>query len=178
MKQLQKYAYLVRPIGIGVVMLFALLVFATALPVLKGYKALVVSSSSMEPAIPVASVVFIKKERLISIGDVITYKLISRQDTLVTHRVVAVTKQNGTEAYRVKGDAVKAPDGELVAKKDIVGKAFLHIPLIGKPIAFAKTELGLIFLIIIPASLVVYEELKSIVSQIRKMKKERKTAHA
>ncbi|MCL2324828.1 MAG: signal peptidase I [Actinomycetia bacterium] len=81
-----------------------------------GYKPAVVLTGSMSPYIKQDSIVIIRKGDFTQVepGDVITYR---SGDALVTHRVV---EANGAQA-RVKGDANRHPDTQLVTGRNFVG---------------------------------------------------------
>ena len=120
-------------------------------------------------------------------GDVITFKaerdrLIKSPKYTTTHRVDEVKKDKDDEVeYITKGDANKTPDSESVKKDLVLGKAILAVPLLGFPISFAKTQVGLIVLIVIPATLIIYSEALNIkkevvrIAQSKKKKNEEKT---
>jgi len=46
-----------------------------------------------------------------------------------------------------------------VVPRLIIGKVVLIIPYLGYPIAFAKTKIGLWFLILLPAGLIIFVEI-------------------
>ena len=99
--------------------------FLTALgSILFGVRCYVVTSGSMEPAIPVGSGVFVRKCAFgnICAGDVITYK-IRNSATVVTHRVVMVDHESGW--VRTRGDANRLEDFQPVFREQILGKVVL-----------------------------------------------------
>jgi len=78
---------------------------------------------------------------LILNGDIITYK--TSLDTLVTHRVVGISNENGELKFKTKGDANNVEDRGLISGNDIAGKYILRLPKLGyfsdlmvKPIGF------------------------------------------
>ena len=127
------------------------------------FKILVVQSGSMEPAIKTGSVVFVSPSDLYLKGDIITFRRESSQREIpITHRIVEVENINGEIAYAVKGDANKYIDTEQVLNSEVVGKVNFTTPYAGSLINAAKTPLGIIFLIIFPALLIVSEEIMKI----------------
>jgi len=86
------------------------------------------------------------------------------------NRVVEIEKINGSNFFKVKGDAVNQPDAELVPEDQITGKVILSIPFAGRVMAFGRSQTGVMFLVMIPAAIIVYEELKSIWKEIKKIK--------
>ncbi len=85
-------------------------------------------SPSMEPLIPVGSLVIVSSSEPMSIGDIVAYKLdvIGRSYTLV-HRVVDV--KDGY--YVIRADVDPAGTGETVEAGKIIGKVVLVIPFLG-----------------------------------------------
>ncbi|HAG70010.1 MAG TPA: signal peptidase I [Lachnospiraceae bacterium] len=100
---------------IGDAVLSALLFFNVAAILaflISPYKLLVVRSDSMEPAIPVGSVLLVERVRdgdVLSVGDVVTYKRPGVPFT-ITHRIVEVTERG----FIMKGDNLIEPDGEIL----------------------------------------------------------------
>jgi len=138
-----------------------------------GYRIFSVSSGSMEPKIKTGSIVFDKAEKSgYKADDIITYK-ISVKDT-VTHRVVDIIKQNDYNYYKVKGDANDAPDQELVPDGNVIGKVLFSIPYLGYLVMFIKSLPGLIIFIVIPATIIIYEEMGKIKKELKKLQKEAK----
>lgn len=132
----------------------------------------VVQSGSMQPTISVGSLVLVKKDDNFTNGDIITFlgnksKAISPQD-LTTHRIVEVKKTILGEEYVTKGDANNATDSATIKKSQILGKVILTIPLLGYPISFTKSLPGLIIVIVIPATIIVYQEMINLKNDLKK----------
>ncbi len=110
-------------------------------PRLLGYQSLAVLSGSMEPGIPVGSIVFTKEAEAtqLEVGDVVTYRLSG--NTMVTHRVI----ENDTVAEQLimQGDANETPDAAPVEYINVVGKVAMHLPLLGYISIYIKTPLGI-----------------------------------
>lgn len=113
-----------------------------AVPHLLGYEQYVVVSGSMEPAIPVGSLVMAKpvKPAELQVGDVIVFYTERHIDTPVTHRVV----ENRIDEREVitKGDANAANDINPVLYENIDGKVARHIPRIGFMVGLFGTVMG------------------------------------
>lgn len=155
-----------------VISLFCIVAATLALSILNipgGYKFLVVETGSMEPAVHRMSVIVIKPQSDYKVGEIVTAK---RPDLSVslTHRLY---KKDG-EKFVTKGDANNAADGTEITKNEILGKVLFSIPFLGFPVSFAKSQLGLILMIIIPAVLIIYSELLSIKKQVKIKIKEKK----
>lgn len=155
---------------LAVLFLFLLAVAGTFLPIPGNYKIFTVQSGSMEPKIKTGSLIFVKSFSEYSAGDVITIK--SGKNT-VTHRVVSKKNQDGGISYQTKGDANEEADAEETNAKNVVGKTFFTLPYVGYPVGYARTKVGFILLVIIPATIIVYEELYKIKEEIMKKWKNR-----
>lgn len=134
------------------------------------YKLFVVMSGSMEPTIKTGSVVVIKPQKDYFNGDVITFQDPTKSKNTTTHRIVEASDS----AYLTKGDANKTSDMSEIRKSQILGKQILSVPFIGYVINFAKTQTGLIILIVIPAVIIVYNELLNIKNEAKKLILERR----
>jgi len=140
---------------VGIVVL-AVYVFSSNFNVFGGYRPFLVQSGSMEPSIMTGDVVVIQSKDTYVINDVITFKKNSGQ--IVTHRIIAV--ENGPEKkYSTKGDANRSGDEDVITQEQIIGKVALVIPKLGYLVAFSKSGSGLIFLLIIPALIFIFDEL-------------------
>ena len=140
-----------------------------------GLKFYSVVSGSMEPAIHVGSIDVIQQEKEYKVGDVITFVPIdAKKGETVTHRIYSLKTQKGQLYFETKGDANKTPDTELTPITSVLGKEVFSIPLLGYPISYARTREGLIILIIIPATIIIYSELVSIKNETLRLLKERK----
>jgi signal peptidase len=142
------------------------------------YRLFSVQSGSMRPTIPLGSIIVVWPQKDYQKDDIITFGSEANLKNTVTHRVVEVSKDNdlGTVNYRTKGDANNAPDTELIRSGRVVGKVVVHIPYLGYPVTFAQTQVGLIVLVIIPATLIVYSEISSIKNELASMFKSKKAA--
>lgn len=152
----------------------AIILFVAILIILSSFKIaflkiLVIKSGSMEPALKKEGVVFTWPKESYKVGDIISYEISGGKGT-VTHRINEIKYDNNQIKYVTKGDANPAPDQEKVTKAQIIGRVLFSVPYLGHVISFSKTLPGLIILIIIPATIIVYEELKNIIKEIKKRK--------
>jgi len=129
-------------------------------------KLFVIQSGSMEPSIETASLILSVPRENYTKGEVISFNSKGR---VVTHRIARVDVKNGTPMYFTKGDANEDLDAGLVYSEDIVGSVMLVVPKVGYAVDQAKTPKGFILLVIIPATIIIYEELRKILSELRKM---------
>lgn len=165
------------------ILVLVVISFSTTFSVMQipgGSRVFVVQSGSMEPAIKTGSVVFVVPAKEYKEKDVITYLSnpqanIKDVKATVTHRVVSISNAEGRKTFKTKGDANQTPDSENVTESQVLGKVFFSVPFLGYPVAFAKTQMGFVFLIVIPATVIVYSELVSIKNEAKKLIEERKT---
>lgn len=129
---------------IGVVLMAVVLAacFSLLIPKFAGYDAYVVVSGSMEPSIPVGSIVYSHKTEPseLQAGDVIVFVDPARGTTPITHRVV--TNDTAKGIITTKGDANDGVDIDPVIYDNVVGKVTAHIPRIGYTAAMFTSVMG------------------------------------
>ena len=106
MKRLTKW---VSSIVLALAVLVA--IFGLLLPSIFSSRLVVVYSGSMEPALPVGSLLVISlvEPTSITVGDIIAYHPPANPNVLITHRVIEI-KNGGTLTFCTKGDANEIPD--------------------------------------------------------------------
>lgn len=107
-----------------------------------GYNYKTVLTGSMEPAIPVGSIVITKEQSSYEIEDIISFQ---EEGSVITHRIISIDR----ERYITKGDANNVADTEEVQQKQILGKVILMIPLLGYLVMWLMSPFGIISLFII-----------------------------
>ena len=147
----------------------AAFVALSAIDIPENYKLLSVQSGSMEPAIPIGSVLLTKPSSAYQVEDVITFRDIENPNYLITHRIVEVENLENGSLYVTKGDANEDADSERIEKDLVVGKVIWSLPLIGYVVSFARTQVGLILLIVIPVTIIVYSEILAIKREFKKL---------
>lgn len=131
---------------IGTLML--LVVIAAAIPLsvpeFMGYEIYNVVSGSMEPTIPIGSIIYVKPSDPVDIekGDIIAFE---SGDSIVMHRVIQNDVINGE--FTTKGDANAAEDINEVRYKNLVGVVAYHIPVLGQLLILYASALGKICMI-------------------------------
>jgi len=135
------------------------------------YRLLTVLSGSMEPAIKVGGIVVVKPSDSYGEGDVITFSKTGDIDKSVTHRVVEVKEEDGEISFVTKGDANNASDSGQISSDKVFGKMIISLPLLGYAVNFARTTEGMIVLIIIPAVIIIYDEMKKIKKELTRIRK-------
>ena len=151
-----------------VMLLFPVVVFTLITAktnVINGIQSFVVLTGSMSPTIPQGSLIYTKQHASYSKGSIIAFK---RGDVNVTHRIVAIKKQQGEIAYQTKGDANNTIDEQTVLQKDVLGTTVFYFPYIGSFIQFLQTPKGFFGLIIFPTVVFIVLELWNMKKEIEK----------
>lgn len=119
-----------------------------------GYTPYVVLSGSMEPACPVGSLVVVHPEDpdLLQEGDVITFQT---EDKVITHRIHAILPQG----FQTKSDANEFPDGNPVAKEQVIGSLAFCIPRLGYGVSFLASKPGMLVCLAVFFGFVCIEQL-------------------
>jgi signal peptidase len=158
---------------IGFIALVAILLIASTLPITGNFKVLTVLSGSMEPTIKTGAVVVIKPENNYNIGDIITFGSNTKTQSPVTHRIHDIKVVEGNAVYITKGDANNASDIKEIQKKEIIGKVLFFVPYLGYIINFVKKPIGFTLIIMVPAVIIIYDEIRKIYGEIKKKKKDK-----
>jgi len=127
--------------AIGISMSAALLVLIAALallviviPKLEGGVPLTVLTSSMVPHYPPGTLLVdlpVEPDDL-RLGDVATYQIESGKPGVITHRIIAIhSSSDGSRTFEFTGDNNSEPDEQEVVEKQIQGKVWYSLPLIG-----------------------------------------------
>ena len=118
---------------IGTILLIIVVAACIPLTVPKamGYQLYTVVSGSMEPAIPVGSLVYIKyvEPKEIVEGDVIAFYGSDADGSIITHRVVSNSSAMGE--FITKGDANATKDMNPAPYDNFIGKVAYSIPKVG-----------------------------------------------
>lgn len=135
-------------IGTAIIIIAIVLCLLLTVPRLFGINSYTVLSGSMEPAIPVGSLVWTKSIDPADAepGDVILF-YDGRSDIPVTHRVVENDAANGQ--IITKGDANAQNDISPVYYQNVLGKMVLHIPKLGTLLSPLGTMAGKIAMALI-----------------------------
>jgi len=129
---------------LGYLLMLAVVVSCLCLvvPSIAGYDEYVVVSGSMEPNIPVRSIVLAKEvdPAQLQNGDVIVFIDPNIGTTPITHRVVSNDPASGT--IITKGDANPVEDPDPAIYSNVKGKVYAHIPYIGLVAATLTSAIG------------------------------------
>lgn len=102
------------------------------------------------------------------IDDVITFTNPNNRNDSITHRIYDMKLNQGVPVYITKGDANEDPDSWEILKKDVIGKMLFTIPFLGYVVDFTKTPLGFALIVIVPAGLIISDEIRKIYREIKK----------
>ncbi len=111
---------------IGFIIVLAGIIYVPGIIGLQEYE---VVTGSMEPELPVGSLIFVKSidYHQLEKGDIIAFSRLG--ENVVTHRVV--NNDQNQQTVTTKGDANEKADLFPVEYKDIKGKMILSIPVLG-----------------------------------------------
>jgi signal peptidase len=130
----------------------------TQVPSVGGFLPLIVLSDSMYPDIQSGDLIICHTQEAseVEVGDVIAFFDPAGNGTsIVTHRVTEITTENGSLAFRTKGDANNTEDDALVPAENLVGVYQRCIPGAGNVAMFMQTTTGLIICVVVPLLLLV-----------------------
>ena len=134
----------------GTLLLLLVIVFCIplTLPRLMGYEIYEVVSGSMEPEIPVGSVIYVKAAVPEDIGEeeVIAFW---GGSSAVTHRVMQ--NKLAEREFVTKGDANAAEDLRAVPYTEFIGRVVWHFPVVGHLMALYTSSIGKACLILLAA---------------------------
>ena len=152
-----------KAIIFGIMPFLVFVMITSRMPLILGIQSFVVLTGSMEPALPVGSVVFSQNFERYETGEIIAFK---NGNVNVTHRVVEEEFNDGQFSYRTQGDANNLPDSQLIPQSQVLGRVFYHIPYLGKLTIFLKTLPGFLLLIVFPAIVFIIFEIVNIKNEL------------
>jgi signal peptidase I len=124
---------------------------------------MVISSQSMQPTLSYGDLILMRggKTEDLRMGDIIAYKVPSPYDKVASsptvHRVVDRWSENGEIYFKTKGDGNAEADSWIVPAENVLGAyAQFKIPYAGSLVIFLKSPLGLAFLILGLALVLLY----------------------
>ena len=136
-------------------------------PQVAGYQMYIVLSGSMSPEFDTGSLAFVREAEpeQIVIGDIITYRTQPEANSLTTHRVVEVIRNDGLR-FITRGDANNINDPNPVLAENVVGRVTGSVPYVGYILNYVQTREGLILLIFVPGVLIIAYEMSKIVKYL------------
>ncbi len=155
-----------------------------------GYRLFYVVSGSMEPTLPVGSLLVVKEQDSYEVNDIITFY--SKDESIKgypnTHRIVGISEKNGEKLYITKGDANSQSD-DPIGYDDIIGKVrfSLETGFVSGIIELLSSPSGFFVIILIPiliVTLICMKDLKKSIQEVMRnsaieaIKAEQKSADA
>ena len=129
---------------LGTVLLIIIIVLclSVTLPKILGYEAYSVISGSMEPAIPIGSIVIVEKTQPSEVeeGDVIAFYGGPNSSAIITHRVIE--NRIVTGEFITKGDANQDKDMNPIAYNDLIGRVSFSLPIFGAIAQLLTSSIG------------------------------------
>lgn len=118
-----------------------------------GYKPVICISNSMQQEFEVGDIIISKEvsENSIKTGDIITYR---EDETIITHRVCDIVKENNQIKYITKGDSNNTIDDNLVDYNQIEGMYCYKIPKLGSLILTLKKPQVLVLIALLPICII------------------------
>lgn len=128
----------------GVILTF----MPAAVPKIMGYEVYNVISGSMEPQIPVGSVIYVKYQspETINENDIIAFW---SMDSVISHRVL--TNDRDSHCFVTKGDANATKDMNTVNYNSVIGVVKSHFPYIGGMLEMYTDTRGKLYAIVFAA---------------------------
>lgn len=127
-------------------------------PSIGGNVPLIVLTDSMYPEIKSGDLIICHTAdaEQIAVGDIIAFfDPAGNGSSVVTHRVIEITQEDGSLAWRTQGDANNVADSALVPAKNLVGIYRSRIAGAGNVAMFMQTTQGLILCVLCPIILLV-----------------------
>ena len=134
-------------LGTFILIIVVALCIPLTIPRIFGYEIYTVVTGSMEPAIPVGSLIYVREEAPAELmeGEVVAYRSDTDAGIIITHRVVKNQVVSGQ--LITKGDANEAEDISPVSYAQVIGKVTLTIPVLGGIFAAMVTFYGKIVIV-------------------------------
>jgi signal peptidase I len=145
-------------------------------PSILGHSMFRVMTGSMEPSIPLDSLIVVKKTEPseLEVGDVISFysKDPSLDGAVNTHRIVAIEEDGGHYSFTTKGDANNVEDHYTTTESDLIGKVVLVSYRWGQAVRLLSNPLIFIPIIILPLVIILIMNLHQTISLARKIARE------
>lgn len=156
--KLQVILFLLLPLVV-----FTLVISKTEM--IKEFNAFIVLTGSMEPTIPVGSIIYTKSQIAYDKNDVVSFKNAAEQT--VTHRIADINYSVSTN-YTTKGDANNTVDSTTVLPAHVIGKVYFQLPYVGYLMNFLRTTTGFLLVVILPITIFVLLEFWNIKKEMEK----------
>jgi signal peptidase I len=137
-------------LGMAVVLFVA--VGISIVPMFFGNRSLVITSGSMQPTIPIGSVVIVQPipSKNLERGDIIAFNPTPDSAIPVVHRIVKIDTRKGTPYFTTRGDANATADPTEISLPATAWRQVYMVPFVGYVIAYATSPVGVGLLIVLP----------------------------
>lgn len=132
-------------------------------------KAYTVLTGSMQPSIPVGSMVFAlpAQHQDLQVGSIITFNSPQEPNKLIVHRIHRIIFEEQQKAYLTKGDNNDAVDNWKIYDLQIQGQAVFYLPYLGYLSGYSKTPFGFLTILGLPAVFLALLYIRHIIVGIR-----------
>ena len=154
--------------------LLAALIFVLfpLLPIKNNYSLRMVTSGSMRPTIKTGAVVMVKPVPSYKVRDIITFQNGPGEEDVVTHRIIS---RQGDE-FTTQGDANNVADMKPIKEEQILGKVIWNVSYVGYVANFARSKLGFMLFILVPAVAIIGNEVRKIFQEVKKTQEKKSRA--
>lgn len=145
----------------------------TFVPALWGMSTYAVRSPSMEPQIPLGSLVIVDANvegHQVRPGDVVAFQIGGTDESVCVHRAKSIDQEGGL--IETKGDANESPDLRLIPFEEVTGTVCAQIPLAGHLLIW--TEANRMAFVATAAALALASASLSLIPADRHMTRQRK----
>jgi signal peptidase len=132
-------------------------------------KSYTVLTGSMQPSIPVGSMVFAlpAQHQDLQVGSIITFNSPQEPNKLIVHRIHRIIFEEQQKVYFTKGDNNDAVDNWKIYDLQIQGQAAFYLPYLGYLSGYSKTPFGFLTALGLPAVFLVLLYIRHIIVGIR-----------
>ena len=132
----------------------AVVVLSRVAPAVTGGETFVVAGASMEPAIPLGSAVVAVPvdPSSLATGDVVSVR-VGPEQAVFTHRIARLVPRDDGLWIATKGDGNADPDPSIIPASAVIGRVELAIPFAGYAVTLLGTAQGILFVVMLAASL-------------------------
>ncbi len=141
----KRFPALCRFIGTFILIAIILAFLPLTFPRVLGWEVYEVVSGSMEPAIPVGSVIYVKaaSPEEIAVGDIIAFQ---KNGSVITHRVAELHPEE--KEFITKGDANRTEDLTPTPYGSLIGKEVFHLPYAGGLMTMLSGTAGKVYAVL------------------------------
>ena len=172
-----------------IIIILAILILMTVVmtkpgnvPNILGFSMFRVMSGSMEPTLPVDTLIAVRLSQGEDVqkNDVITFysKDPSLNGSINTHRVIDITEENGVRCFITKGDANQIVDRYPVEPRDMIGVVAFSSVFLGKVVRLVSNPLVFVPLILVPLVLMLATNFIKTIRLSRQMLRDELNAEA